>query len=409
MSQVRLRVEGRLPAAEVLTAKPPFRLPTMKEIRAVPWNGFNVVSLFSGAGGSCLGFRMAGFRTVWANEFIPAAAETYRANFPPPLPVLCTQDLRAVTPEQVLQEVRDAAGKEAEVDVLEGSPPCASFSTVGKTSKHWGQVRQYSETKQRVDDLFGEYVRIVRGVRPRAFVAENVSGLARGVSVGMMKEILLALQACGYRVGARLLDAQWLGVPQVRVRVILVGVRDDLEREPAFPKPLPYRYSIRDALPHVTRVVHDTSGSRGAGDVTDRPCPTVTVCVDSLASYHFRVECWGDASFEKNAIAKEWERLKPGQQSDRYFSLVRPDPDLPCPTVTQTAGIRSAAGVTHPNEPRKFYPWELRRICGFPEDFVLTGDFRQQWERLSRAVPPPMMYHVARVLRDEILEPSCAA
>ena len=67
-----------------------------------------------------------------------------------------------------------------------------------------------------------------------------------------------------------------------------------------------------------------------------------------------------------------WDKLKPGEQSSKYFNLVRPDPDNPCPTVTTRGGDASAASVTHPTERRKFTIAELRRICSFPDDFELT-------------------------------------
>ena len=106
--------------------------------------------------------------------------------------------------------------KAGEIDAMEGSPPCASFSTAGKREKHWGKAKKYSDTVQRTDDLFFEYVRLIDGLKPRAFVAENVSGLVKGVAKGWFLEILAKLKACGYRVECRLLDAQWLGVPQAR-------------------------------------------------------------------------------------------------------------------------------------------------------------------------------------------------
>jgi DNA (cytosine-5)-methyltransferase 1 len=136
------------------TDKPPYRVPTMPEIAAVPRNGFSVVSTFSGCGGSCLGFRMAGFETVWANEFIPAAQATYRANHPTTL--LNTRDIRQVSPQSILKAI---GKKKGEIDVLEGSPPCASFSTAGRRQANWGKVTKYSDTKQRVDDLFRGAVR----------------------------------------------------------------------------------------------------------------------------------------------------------------------------------------------------------------------------------------------------------
>ena len=84
------------PMVESNEGKPPYRVLSMVEIEAIPWNGLTVVSTFSGCGGSCLGFRMAGFKTLWASEFIPAAAEVYRLNHPGV--ILDTQDIRQVQP-----------------------------------------------------------------------------------------------------------------------------------------------------------------------------------------------------------------------------------------------------------------------------------------------------------------------
>lgn len=457
-----------------VNGKSPYRVPTMAEIDAIEPCGYTVVSTFSGCGGSCLGFRMAGFRTVWASEFIEPARDVYALNHPG-VP-LDARDVREVQPAEIL----DAAGLDVgEVDVMEGSPPCASFSTAGKRAKGWGEERPYSETTQRVDDLFFEFARLVDGVRPRVFVAENVSGLVKGVSKGHFKEIFARLEACGYRVGAKLLDAKWLGVPQSRQRLIFVGVRDDLGAAPAFPRPLPYYYSIRDAIgdmvdgairdmaigrnktqsadlpsptilthgrpkthtaravrvdveqkiglehhrgavhgdlpapavmaegigggnrgqTRVRRVVHDTSGTEGAGDVLDRPSPAITVSKDNMSARHFRV--YDDERLDGYALGREAKRLRPGQQSDRYFNLVRPHPDQPSPTVTQVGGSNpGTASVIHPDGWRKFTIAELRRVCGFPDDFQLTGTYAQQWERLGRAVPPPMMAAVARAVRD---------
>lgn len=469
----------------------------MAEIRRTKPNGLTVASTFSGCGGSCLGFKMAGFKHVFASEFIPAARDTYAANFPGVH--LDARDIRKVQPEDVLKV---AGLKKGQLDVLEGSPPCSSFSTAGKRSKGWGDVKKYSDTEQRTDDLFFEFVRLLKGLAPRAFVAENVSGLVKGVAKGYFLEILRELKAAGYNVSCRVLDAQWLGVPQQRARTIFVGVREDLKVEPAHPAPLPYRYTIRDALPWIDGVTHDTSGTFGVGplDVGEDPLPAITVGVGGMNSGHFKVrgsvgfapgtaerrarrgargklsadapalavmadgiggaaahqvevrgpgpdviafsdkskagkfmkEKWGKKgwkadeaaptitaggvngtsmssvevrapeSIERFAIGAEWDKLRPGEQSEKYFNLVRPDADQACPTITQTGGVLGAASVTHPNEPRKFTMVELRRLGGFPDDFVLTGTYRQQWERIGRAVPPVMMFHVARALRDQV-------
>ncbi len=382
------------------TEKPLYRVPLMSEIAAMPWNGFNVVSTFAGCGGSSTGYRMAGFRVLMACEFIEAAQETYRANARPGT-IVEGRDIRQVTAEDIL---RQTGLKVGELDVFDGSPPCASFSTAGKREKAWGKVKKYSDTEQRADDLFFEYARLIRGLQPKVFVAENVSGLVKGTAKGYFLEILQALKDCGYRVSARLLDAQWLGVPQVRQRLIFVGVRNDLGLDPVHPDPLPYRYSIREALPWIDRVVHDTSGLYGAGEVTDRPSPAITVGVNSVNSLHFKVEGpEPEMDISRFAIGDEWDKIGPGGRSEKYFQLVRPDADGPAPTITAAGGNGGTAGVTHPTEKRKFTIAELRRICGFPDDFVLTGTYAQQWERLGRAVPPVMMMHIAAAVRDGIL------
>jgi DNA (cytosine-5)-methyltransferase 1 len=375
---------------KVTAEKPPYRVMSMVDIAAVPENGYTVASTFSGCGGSSLGYKMAGYRVLWANEFIPAAQEVYRLNHPGTF--LNTNDIRTVTAADVFHE----AGTE-EIDLLDGSPPCASFSTCGKRAEGWGKVKNYSDTKQRVDDLFFEYIRLLRGIRPKVFVAENVSGLVKGVAKGYFKEIYREMADSGYRVKAKVLDASWLGVPQARQRLIFIGVRDDLGLEPAHPKPLSYQYTVRDALPEIfaDRVIHDTRGRYSIGDVTDRPAPTVT---SSGVGQIFieRETALGPA------VGREYDRTKIGESSEKYFNLIRPHPDKPCNTILQMGGT-GAASVCHPTERRKFSIAELKRICAFPDDFILTGTYAQQWERLGRAVPPVMMYHIAETVRREIL------
>lgn len=255
-----------------MTSKPPYRVPTMQEIRDLPWNGFNAISTFSGGGGSSTGYRMAGFRILWASEFIDSARETYAAN-KAPYTVLDGRDIRQVKAEDILHAI---GMKPGELDLFDGSPPCASFSTAGKREAGWGKVKKYSDKAQRTDDLFFEFSRLVRGVQPKTFVAENVSGLVKGTAKGYFIEIMKELKSCGYRVGCKVLDAQWLGVPQMRQRTIFVGVREDLGIDPLHPKPLPYQYTLRDAGVAMVATVHKTvqasAGARTSSSWTHGTC-----------------------------------------------------------------------------------------------------------------------------------------
>ncbi len=432
------------------TTKPPYYVPSMAEIAALPPNGLTAISTFSGCGGSSLGYRMAGYRVLWANEFVPAARDSYAANMAAGT-ILDPRDIRAIAPSDVLGAIGLKAG---ELDLFDGSPPCASFSTAGKREDSWGKVKAYSDKAQRSDDLFFELARLIRGIQPRVFVAENVSGLVKGTAKGYFLEILGELKGCGYRVAAKLLDAQWLGVPQARQRLIFIGVRNDIDRAPVHPRPLAYRYSVRDALPwivsqadnggfgggemrsavvpsptigatsqtgngkfppalveaRITRLIGGNKApfdSKGKVYNLDRPCPTV-IGGDTLglAPFQFIVETETDIS--RYAIGAEWDKLKPGGSTFYGARLWKPALSEPCPTVSQRGGDNTAASVCHPTEKRKFSIAELRRICGFPDDFVLTGTYAQQWERLGRAVPPVMMAHVAATIRDHILRPELA-
>ena len=374
-------------------------------------NGYKVVSTFSGCGGACLGFEMAGFQIVWASEFVEEARRTYEANHPG-VPV-DGRDIRDVTAEEILA----ATGLErGALDVLEGSPPCASFSTAGKREKGWGEVKAYSDRRQRSDDLFFEYARLVDGLQPRVFTAENVSGLVKGKAIGYFKEILTALRSCGYAVDAKVLDASWLGVPQARQRLIFVGVRNDLVDRygirPAHPKPRHPRYAIRDVL-EIERVVHDMRGSfNSRGDEKEKPVPTITTS-KGAGSLFFTVEdsrgithdpeTGQDITLDRYAIGAGWDRTAQGQVDRKYLSLVKPRVSEACSTITATGGLVGAASVVHPTQKRKFTLEELRILSSFPADFALTGTYAQRWERIGRSVPPLMARAIAETIRDEIL------
>lgn len=380
--------------------KPPYKVPSMEEIRALPWNGFTAASTFSGCGGSSTGYRMAGFKLLWASEFIDAARDSYKANAAPHT-IVDGRDIREVQPEDILNATGLNPG---ELDLFDGSPPCASFSTAGKREAGWGKVKKYSDKEQRTDDLFFEYSRLIRGLQPKTFVAENVSGLIKGTAKGYFLEILKELKSCGYRVSCKVLDAQWLGVPQARQRTIFIGVREDLGIDPVHPKPLAYRYSVRDALPWILRQGDNGPFGGGAMRDADLPSPTLGASPQTGNGKFPASLIESETDISRYAIGAEWDKIGgPGGKSEKYFQLVRPNLDAPCPTITQRGGDNTCASVTHPTEKRKFSIAELKRICGFPDDFILKGTYAQQWERCGRAVPPVMMSHIAATVRDEIL------
>lgn len=357
--------------------KPKYIVPSMKEIEETPWNGFNVVSTFSGGGGSCLGYRMAGYNVVWANEFVVEAQRTYKANHRNT--ILNTDDIRNVTAETVIKESGLAKG---EIDLFDGSPPCCAFSTAGKRERSWGKERNYSDNKtQKIEDLFFEYIRLLDGLQPKVFIAENVSGLVRGKALGYFKEFIREMKNCGYNVNAQLINAKWLGVPESRERIIFMGVRNDLKISPCFPKPLPYFYTLKEALESLPQG-NDKEAAR---------------LIEIAKRYK-----WCEVL---KKMPKNPKRPETGAKymNGSYFNLKRESFHAPCSTICQLNGNASAAGNCHPTEDRKFTINELKRITSIPDDFILTGNYEQQWERLGRMVPPIMMMHIAKSVEREIL------
>ncbi len=195
-------------------------------------DSFTVVSTFSGCGGSSLGYKLAGGKVLLAVEWEDNAAATYRLNFPD------TQLYHGDIAKLSVDEVLNRTGlKPRELDILDGSPPCQGFSTAGK--------RDFGDDR---NQLFREYCRLLKGLQPRCFIMENVSGMVKGKMKLIFKDILTELKSCGYKVKARLLNAMYFNVPQSRERMIFVGVRNDIDAEPSHPLPKCLPITFRKAV-----------------------------------------------------------------------------------------------------------------------------------------------------------------
>jgi DNA (cytosine-5)-methyltransferase 1 len=330
---------------------------------------YKVISTFSGIGGSSQGYKQAGFNVVASVEFLDYQANNYRLNHPKTK--VYQGDIRQLDPLQILSDLGLTVG---ELDILDGSPPCSSFSTNGIVSKGWGKVKAYGNKKQRTDDLFFEYIRFIKVIQPKVFVAENVSGLLKGASKGMFNIFLNEFKACGYKVKAKLMNSANYGVPQARERVIFIGVRDDLGLEPSFPIPLLTYITAEEAL---------------------KDCP-VDKSEDVSITEQYR---------------KYWEKTKPGESMAegsmrcgdgyKWFSLKKLQPSRPSYTLT----AKAFHDVTHWREPRNLYSAEMKRLQSFPDSYRLEGTSRQKMcEGLGRSVPPKMMEAIARNIMVNILD-----
>ena len=287
-------------------------------------NAPTVISTFAGCGGSSLGYSMAGFREALAVEWEQNAADTFRLNFPH-VP-LFHGDIAKLSVEECLRLAGLAPG---ELDVFDGSPPCQGFSTAGK--------REIGDQR---NQLVREFVRLLSGLRPRAFVMENVSGMVKGDFKVIFAEILRTLKACGYRVRVRLLNAMFYGVPQSRERMIFVGVRDDLGVEPSHPSGWSEPLVAASALP-IRALDIDTKGQFAELNIDVR--------------------------------RKVFRTITKGNQHH----------------------LKADFGAGK----RKLATSEAQTVGSFPPSFKFHGAPSLAWQRIGNSVPPLLMRSMARHVR----------
>lgn len=196
----------------------------LKDLASVPKNGRKVFSTFSCGGGSTMGYKLAGYEVIGNVEIDPQMMAIYRRNHNPRHPFLMPiQQFRLIPDADLPPELFD-------LDILDGSPPCSVFSMAGKREEKWGSEYHFREgqAKQRLDDLFFDYLDVVGKLRPRIAVAENVEGMLLGKAKGYTKMVIERFKELGYTVQLFLLNSATMGVPQKRKRVFFIAHRNDL-------------------------------------------------------------------------------------------------------------------------------------------------------------------------------------
>ena len=181
-----------------------------------------VFSCFACGGGSTMGYKLAGFDVLGCNEIDPKMIEAYKANHNPKyayLEPIQTFKLRTDLPDELYN-----------LDILDGSPPCSSFSMAGNREKDWGKEKKFREgqAEQVLDNLFFDFIDLAKELQPKVVVAENVKGLLLGSAKEYVRRIYREFDQAGYYCQHWLLDASKMGVPQRRERVFFIALRKDL-------------------------------------------------------------------------------------------------------------------------------------------------------------------------------------
>lgn len=333
----------------------------LSELPAPTADSPTVFSTFSCGGGSSMGYKRAGYKVVGCCEIDKRVLDIYCNNLHPEHPVLA--DLRDFN-----KTLRDDGVPEwlREIDVLDGSPPCSTFSISGSREKAWGKEKVFREgqAKQTLDDLFFVFLDTVELLRPKVVVAENVVGLSTGNARGYVNEILKRFHKLGYHVQMFQLNGAFMDVPQSRRRVFFVanrmgwrGLKLDFNG-----KPIPF----------------GVARSKTAGE---KPSPTSVI--GSMA----RRSLPSDKDLADVCMRER------GKHSLFNYKFV--DDNKPCPTITANCCLIRRCDL-------KFLTkTDIRNCSTFPQDY----DFGNQDVAFvcGMSVPPNMMANVAKQVREQWL------
>ena len=318
-----------------------------------------------------MGYKLAGFDVVGCNEIDPRMAAVYKKNLNPKY--IYVEDIR----EFVARE--DYPPELYQLDILDGSPPCSTFSMAGSREEAWGKMKKFREgqAEQVLDTLFFDFIQLAKRLQPKVVVAENVKGLLLGSAKEYVINIYRGFDNAGYYVKHYLLDAQTMGVPQRRQRVFFVCLRKDLV---GF---VPCEQTLFETLPRLNMnfneaVIPFKDVADGMGDGVDSP--KMRKC------WELRMD--GDSDL---ANANEREFGKRGMFNMQY---VYPDKVSPTLIARKDCLIRF-------DMPKYLSASEVCCISSFPQDYEFGGQIPHYVCGMS--VPPVMMANIANKIWEQWL------
>ncbi len=318
-----------------------------------PDHNYSVIELFAGAGGLGIGLEKSGLKCVALNEIDHWAAETLRINRP---------NWKVI--EDDIRNISFANYKD-KIDVVTGGFPCQAFSYAGK--------------KLGMEDargtLFYEFARVVDETKPLICVGENVRGLLNHDNGRTLEGMKSILDEIGYRpIDPRILKAIFYKVPQKRERLILVGIRKDIENEFQYPKPYKTIYALKDALK--AGELYNTDVPESEGTLYPKRKKQI---LDKIPPGGY----WRDLTLklQKEYMQKSFYLGGGKTGMARRMSWEEPSLTLTCsPAQKQTERC-------HPDETRPFTIREYARIQTFPDDWEFTGSISNQYKQIGNAVP----------------------
>lgn len=332
-----------------------------------------VFSCFACGGGSTMGYKLAGFDVLGCNEIDPKMANAYKANHNPKY---CF-----VEPIQTFKLKDDLPQELYNLDILDGSPPCSSFSMAGNRGDDWGKEKKFREgqAEQVLDTLFFDFIDLAKKLQPKVVVAENVKGLLLGNARDYVLKIYEAFEEAGYYVNHWLLDASTMGVPQRRERVFFLAIRKDIA------DPFLEQIDMFHVGPRIDLNFNEPKiPFKEFREYNNNQYP-VTEFYKTL--WDKRVE--GDSSF---ANINDRERGKPNTGFGTNFLYE----DNVCGTLTSKKDCYCLF-----DEPRYTTDFEAKCIGSYPQDYDFCGNKPEYL--IGMSVPPVMTAQIASRIYDQWL------
>lgn len=330
-----------------------------------------VFSCFACGGGSTMGYKLAGFDVIGCNEIDPRMMDVYVKNNNPKY-AYCE-------PIQDFKKRTDLPSELYNLDILDGSPPCSTFSIVGSRQKSWGVEKKFREgqTKQVLDTLFFDFIDLAKKLQPKIVISENVKGLLLGDAIAYVLKIYEEFDKAEYYCQHWILNASVMGVPQQRERIFFVCLRKDLA------KPFLYQANLFEEKPKLDLTFDEKKIV--FGEVADYSGKEMKSEI-SLKIWNNRR--YGDSGFNQY-MKRKFEKESRFGTKYLYTNKV-------CPTLTTK---RDA--LVHFDQPKYLGASEVCCISSFPQDYNFAGQSPHYVCGMS--VPPLMIAKIVGKISEQWL------
>jgi len=332
-------------------------------------HGLKVFSCFACGGGSTMGYKRAGYTVLGCNEIDEGIASVYKMNHNPKFCFISPiQDFSK-------RELIDYPKELFELDILDGSPPCSSFSMAGNRGDDWGKKKNFKEgqVSQVLDTLFFDFIELARKLQPKVVISENVKGLLMGDAKDYFRRVLNDFDDAGYYSNHWVLDGSKMGLPQKRERVFIVSVRKDICDK-----------YFEGYFPHIDMNFYEKriSFEEATKEFWTEPGKKLT-----LTGQKYWPMCEEGKSFASIPEA-----------NGSYFNWLKVNRNEPAPTLTAHSEV-----IFHPVLPRNLNEWEYKLCGSYPLDYVVKKGVDVKY-LIGMSVPPLMVQKLSERIKEFIFD-----